>query len=255
MYARKAASPIKVKSRFCQVTLYLREVKNACLNGWKRKDRSKIIYFTELPLISQNFSVVERGCFKPAIWDDAMLERDEALALVKKNISKKNVIYHMLAVEALMRALARYFGEDEELWGLVGLLHDIDYEKTENTPEKHSFLAEDTLKGLVQQEVIRAIKTHNHPYTHVMPETRMEKTLIASDAMSGLLVACALVMPSRKLADVKVETIAKKFKDKDFARGADRERIAVCEQIGIPKCKFFEICLEGLKPMASQIGL
>ena len=184
-----------------------------------------------------------------------MLTRNEALNLVRKNVTKRNVVYHMLAVEAIMRGLAKYSGENEELWGLVGLLHDIDYEKTENTPEKHSLLAEDMLRGLVSQAVIRAIKTHNHQYTNVTPETRMEKALIASDAISGLLVACALVMPSKKLSDVKVETVAKKFKDKDFARGADRERILVCEQIGIPKEKFFEISLEGLKPAASQIGL
>lgn len=187
--------------------------------------------------------------------DDFMLTRNEALNLVRKDVTKRNVVYHMLAVEAIMQALAKYSGENEVLWGLVGLLHDIDYEKTENTPEKHSLLAEGMLKGLVSQEVIRAIKTHNHQYTNVTPETRMEKALIASDAISGLLVACALVMPSKKLSDVKVETVAKKFKDKDFARGANRERILVCEQIGIPKEKFFEISLEGLEPVASQIGL
>jgi putative nucleotidyltransferase with HDIG domain len=161
----------------------------------------------------------------------------------------------MLAVEAIMRSVARYFGEDEENWGLVGLLHDIDYEKTEATPEKHSLLAEEMLRGLLPDELVRAIKTHNSKYTGIMPEKRMEKALVASDAISGLLVACALVMPSKKLADAKVESVAKKFKDKDFARGAERDRIAVCEEIEIPKEKFFEITLNGLKESASQIGL
>ena len=184
-----------------------------------------------------------------------MLKRDEAFGLVKKNVAKKNVVYHMLAVEAIMRGLAKYLEEDETIWGLVGLLHDIDYEKTETTPEKHSLLAEDMLKGLVSDEIIRAIKTHNHLYTQVMPQTRMEKALIAADAVSGLLIACALVMPSKKLADVKVESVAKKFKDKDFARGADRERIVVCEEIGVPKEKFLEIALNSLKGSAAQIEL
>jgi len=184
-----------------------------------------------------------------------MLTRDEAFSLVKKNVSKRNVIYHMLAVEAIMRGMAKHLGEDETVWGLVGLLHDVDYEKTEKTPEKHSLIAEDMLKGLVSDEIIRAIKTHNHLYTQIVPKTRMEKALIASDAVSGLLVACALVMPSKRLANVKVESVTKKFKDKDFARGADRERIAVCEEIGIPKEKFFEIALNGLKESAAQIGL
>jgi hypothetical protein len=184
-----------------------------------------------------------------------MLTRDEALNLVKKNVTKRNVVYHMLAVEAIMRSVAKHFGEDEDKWGLVGILHDVDYEKTEATPEKHSLLAEEILKGFVPDELIKVIKTHNFKYTGVMPETHIEKTLIASDAISGLLVACALVMPSKKLADVKVETVSKKFKDKDFARGADRERIIVCEEIGIPREKFFEIALDGLKSVAAEIGL
>jgi putative nucleotidyltransferase with HDIG domain len=184
-----------------------------------------------------------------------MLTRNEALNLVRKNVTKKNVIYHMVAVEAIMRSVAKHFGEDEDQWGLIGILHDVDYEKTEATPEKHSLVAEEILKGVVPDELMKAIKTHNFKYTGVMPETRMEKALIASDAISGLLVACALVMPSKKLADVKAETVAKKFKDKDFARGAERERILVCEEIGIPRERFFEIALDGLKNVAAEIGL
>jgi len=184
-----------------------------------------------------------------------MLTRQEAFSLVKKNVSKRNVIFHMLAVEAIMRSAARHFGEDEEHWGLIGLLHDIDYEKTERTPEKHGLLAEEMLKGLVPENVIRAVKTHNSQHTGVKPESLVEKALVACDAISGLLVACALVMPSKKLAEVKVETVAKKFRDKDFARGADRERISMCEEIGVSKEKFFEMSLDGLKSIASEIGL
>jgi len=184
-----------------------------------------------------------------------VLTREEALALIEKNVTKKNVVYHMLAVEAIMRGVAKHFGEDEGKWGLIGLLHDIDYEKTEAAPEQHSLLTAEILKGLVPDKLVKAIKTHNFLHTGVKPETHMEKALIASDAISGLLVACALVMPSKKLADVKVESVAKKFKDKDFARGADRERILVCEEIGIPRGKFFEIALNGLKDSAAQIGL
>ena len=184
-----------------------------------------------------------------------MLTREEAFKLVKKNVTKRNIVYHILAVEAIMKSLAKHFGKDEYLWGLTGLLHDIDYEKTEGKPEKHTVLAEDILKGLVPKEVIRAIKAHNHQYTQIKPETKMEKGLIASDAVSGLLVACALVMPSKKLADVKVKTVMKKFKAKDFARGVDRNRLLFCEEIGISREKFFEIALNGLKNISSEIGL
>ncbi|RLI41147.1 phosphohydrolase, partial [Candidatus Bathyarchaeota archaeon] len=111
------------------------------------------------------------------------------------------------------------------------------------------------LKGKVSEEILRAIKAHNFERTHVMPETRMEKALIACDAISGLLIACALVMPSKKLRDVKVKTVKKKFKDKDFARGADRKRILFCEEIGVPKEEFFDISLKGLQDIASELGL
>jgi len=185
-----------------------------------------------------------------------VLTREEALSLVKKNVAKRNFVYHMLAVEAIMKSVAKHFGEDDHLWGLTGLLHDIDYGKTENTPEKHALLAEEILKEYpLPNELVRAIKAHNYQYTHIKPESRMEKALIACDAISGLLVACALVMPSKKLADVNVETVIKKFKAKDFARGVDRERILFCEGIGIPREKFFEIALDGLKNISSEIGL
>ena len=162
----------------------------------------------------------------------------------------------MLAVEAIMKSVAKHFGEEEHPWGLIGLLHDIDYGKTEGTPEKHAVLAEEILKEFnLPEEVIRTIKAHNYQYTHIKPETRMEKALIASDAISGLLVACALVMPSKKLEDVTVETLTKKFKAKDFARGVSRERILFCEEIGISKEKFFEIALNGLKGISAEIDL
>jgi putative nucleotidyltransferase with HDIG domain len=184
-----------------------------------------------------------------------MLTREQAFALVRQNISKKNVIYHVIAVEAIMKALARSSEENEEKWGLTGLLHDVDYEKTEATPELHSLLAEGILKEQIEPDMIKAIKTHNFEHTGVKPENKMEIALIAADAVSGLLVACALVMPSKKLADVKVESVSKKFKDKDFARGADRQRMLYCELLGLSKERFFEIALNGLKEYASQIGL
>jgi len=184
-----------------------------------------------------------------------LLTRVQALEIINKNVQKKNVIYHMIAVEAVMRALAKHSAEDEEKWSMVGLIHDIDYEKTESTPQKHSLIAETMLKDIAEADVVRAIKSHNFEHTGAKPETKMEKALIAADAISGLLIACALVKPSKKLADVNVETVAKKFKDKDFARGAHRNRILYCEQIGIPKEQFFEIALNGLKESASQIAL
>ena len=184
-----------------------------------------------------------------------MLTRDEALDLVKANISKKNVVFHMIAVEAVMRGLAKHLGEDEALWGLTGLLHDIDYEKVDGEWKKHGVLAEEILKGRVSEKTIQAIKSHNHENTGVAPKNRLDKALIASDSISGLLVACALVMPSKKLCDVKVKSVRKKFKSKDFAKGVSRERIKFCEKIDVPIDQFFEISLESLKQYAEEIGL
>jgi putative nucleotidyltransferase with HDIG domain len=183
------------------------------------------------------------------------LNREEALELVKTNVRNQNIVRHMIAVEGIMKTLAEYFGEDECLWGVTGLVHDIDYEKTAENFEKHGILAEEMLKGKVPKETLRAIKAHNHEYSGVLPESRLEKGLIASDAVSGLIVACALVMPSKKVKDVDVKTVIKKFKDKDFARGADRQRIIVCEELGISKEEFFGIALKGIQNVSQDLGI
>jgi putative nucleotidyltransferase with HDIG domain len=184
-----------------------------------------------------------------------MLKKEEAIKLVEEKVIKKNIFYHSLAVGALMKSLAKFLNEDEEKWELTGLLHDIDFGITEKNPEKHGVLAEEMLKGLVPEEIIKAIKSHNFEATQVLPNSAMEKALIACDAISGLLIACALVMPSKKIKEVKLQTVIKKFKDKDFARGANRNRILFCEDLGIPKEKFFEICLNALKSIDEKIGL
>jgi len=172
------------------------------------------------------------------------LNREEAVALVRSNVKSQNIFRHMLAVEAIMRVLAEHLGEDEGLWGLTGLVHDIDYEKTVDNFKEHGVLAEELLKGKVPEEVLRATKAHNHENTGVNPETGLEKALIASDAVSGLIVACALVMPSKKAKDVKVRSVRRKFQDTDFARRADRKRIVACEELGIPFEEFLEIALK-----------
>ena len=184
-----------------------------------------------------------------------MLGREDALKLLRENVRNEKMILHMIAVGAIMRELARYLGEDEDLWELVGLLHDIDYERTKDDPSRHGLVAEEILGSLVSDDVLRAIKSHNYENTGVEPRTRMEKALIASDAVSGLIIACALVMPSKKLEEVKVKTVKKKFKQKDFARNVSRERILFCEQIGIPMEKFFELALNALKGVSDELGL
>ncbi len=183
------------------------------------------------------------------------MDKDEALRLVEENVSDRRIVLHMIAVSAIMRALARYLGEDEEEWGLVGLLHDIDYERTKADPARHGLEAENILRGRVSEEVLRAIKAHNFENTGVKPETRLENALIAADAVSGLIIASALVMPHKKLEEVRVETLEKKFRQKDFARRVSRERIMFCEKLGLSREKFFELALEALKGISGELGL
>jgi len=188
-----------------------------------------------------------------------MMNREEALRLIKQNITKGNLIKHMFAVEAIMRKCAEFLKEngedvDVEKWTLLGLIHDIDFEKTPE-PEKHCTVAAEILQGKVDEEIIRAIKAHNFENLGVQPESKMEYCLIAADAISGLIIAAALILPSKKLNDVKIESISKKFKKKDFARMCSRENMLYCEKVGIPKEKFFEISLKALQEISDSLGL
>ena len=180
--------------------------------------------------------------------------REEAIELVKKHVKKENNIKHMLAVGAVMKKLALRLSEDERKWEVTGILHDIDFEACSGLGD-HTLVASRILEGLVEDDVIQAIKAHNYENTGVMPDSKFKKALIASDAVSGLVVAAALVMPSKKLKDVTVETLMKKYKSKDFAKGADRGRIASCAEIGIPVEEFLGIALESMQKIAGEIGL
>jgi len=142
--------------------------------------------------------------------EGGIMNRDAAIMLLQSNVKRRNIFRHMLAVEAIMRGLAEYLGEDEDLWGLTGLIHDIDYEKTADNFKEHGILAQEILKGKVPDESLRAILAHNYENTGVKPKTTLDKALIAADAVSGLIIACALVMPSKKVMDVKLRTVERK---------------------------------------------
>ncbi|MFH1473340.1 MAG: HDIG domain-containing metalloprotein [Candidatus Aenigmatarchaeota archaeon] len=183
------------------------------------------------------------------------MDREEALSLIKEGTDKKNLIKHMLAVEAIMKGAAEFLGDDIEKWDMTGLLHDVDFEKTEENPKEHGVMAETILEGKVDKEIIDAIKSHNFEYTGVQPKTKMDFALIAADAVSGLIIANALIISSKKLADITPENVAKRFKEKDFARRCRRELILYCEKVGIPKEKFFEISLKALQNISDELGL
>jgi predicted hydrolase (HD superfamily) len=182
------------------------------------------------------------------------MDRAEALDLVRKHVSKENNLKHMMAVGAVMRETAVRLDRDPVLWEITGILHDIDFEKCHGM-EDHALIARDLLRGLVLEDVIQAILAHNHLATGVAVDNELKRGLVAADAVSGLVTACALVVPSKKLAEVKVSSIIKKFGNKDFARGVDRERIMVCEQLGLPRDEFLKVALEGMLKRADDLGL
>lgn len=182
------------------------------------------------------------------------MNRMDAILLVRSHVKKENNVKHMIAVGAVMRATAARLGEDQDRWELVGLLHDIDFEKCQGL-EDHTLVAKDLLKGLVDDEMVETIMAHNHENTGVALNTVVKRALVASDAASGLVVATALVMPSKKLAEVKPDSLVKKYKTKEFARGAERSRIAVCETFGLGVGEFLATALEGMKGVSGDLGL
>ncbi|NLA05950.1 MAG: HDIG domain-containing protein [Firmicutes bacterium] len=183
------------------------------------------------------------------------MEREEALSLVKQEVKNKNLIKHMLAVEAVMRRLAAELGQDEELWALAGLLHDLDYDKTVDRPEQHGLLGAQILeeKGL-PEELVRAVKAHN-PALGVARESLMDKALFAADPVTGLLVAAALVHPQKKLAAIDLDFVLNRFKEKSFARGANREQIESCSELDLSLEQFLALSLEAMQAAAADLGL
>lgn len=177
-----------------------------------------------------------------------------AMKLLDENVSNENLKKHMIAVSAIMRGLATKFGEDEEMWALTGLLHDIDYERVGGDMRKHGLVSAEMLEGRLPEECLHAIRAHNER-TGVKAESLLDKSLLSADAISGLIVAAALVMPNKRLSEVRVKTLKKKFRDKSFARNIDRSKIKVCEEAGLGFEEFLETALKSLQKVSDKLGL
>lgn len=188
-----------------------------------------------------------------------MITREKALEILHEHMKSPNLRRHCYAVEAVMRALARYFKEDEEKWGIVGLLHDGDYEETKDKPEEHTLLMHQWLKeaGETDEEILHAILTHNYAHTgKTPPNTRMEWALYTCDELTGMIVAVALVRPDKRLASVTVDSVVKKWNEKSFAAGVKREQIELCEEkLGITLHEFIRIALEAMQGIAEDLAL
>jgi putative nucleotidyltransferase with HDIG domain len=180
--------------------------------------------------------------------------RADALALMHEHVQSESLRRHMYSVEAACRAYAREWGEDEETYGLAGLLHDFDYEAH---PDEHPLFGADVLreKGY-PEKVVRAVLSHYAARTGVQPESRLERTLHACDEITGLITAAALVRPSRSVMDLEAKSVLKKMKDRAFAAGVDRDEVrSAAEALGVELAEHVQFVIEAMRGVADELGL
>jgi predicted hydrolase (HD superfamily) len=201
----------------------------------------------------------ERWCFRVAsrsiVVPEVIPSREDAFSLLKEYNQSDGLIKHALAVEAVMRYCARKHGQDEEQWGLIGLIHDLDYERF---PDQHCRKTEEILKSKNwPAQYVRAVVSHGWGIcTDVEPKTEMEKVLYAIDELTGLVAATALVRPSRSVMDMKAKSVKKKWKDKAFAAGVNRDVIQKgAEMLGIELGELITDVIMGMREVAEEIGL
>jgi len=183
-----------------------------------------------------------------------MKTREYYIELLSKHISNPKMIAHSIASEAVLRALAKKFGEDEDLWGIAGLLHDIDVEITNGDSKKHAIVGAEMLSDELPPLAVDAIQMHNEYATGLQRTTRFQHALAAGETITGLIFATAMVYPDKKIDSVKVKSITKRMKEKMFAASVNRETIMECEKIGITIDEFAEISLAALRPIAADLG-
>lgn len=186
------------------------------------------------------------------------MERSKALELLHSKMQSVNLRRHCYSVAAVMMALAKHFGEDEEKWGVVGLLHDGDYEFTKDDPANHAKLMAQWVRDLgeTDEELLTGIESHGWFHEGKKPKTKMQWALFCCDELTGLIVAVTLVRPTKKLADISVENVLDKWNSKSFAAGVKREDIEHCEkELGIKLPEFIEIALKAMQGISSELGL
>jgi putative nucleotidyltransferase with HDIG domain len=184
------------------------------------------------------------------------MNRDDAEELLKKYVKNERMLDHSFASEAVLRALARRLGRDEETWGLAGLLHDIDIEVVGGDLARHGLEAVRILaEAGIDPEIVDAVKMHNEAVCGETRHMEFQHALAAGETVTGLIVATALVYPDQKIAGVKVKSITKRMKEKAFAASVHRETIRECEKIGLPLDEFVGIALSAMQGIAGRLGL
>jgi predicted hydrolase (HD superfamily) len=184
-----------------------------------------------------------------------MISREEAVQLLKENVSSENMLKHSFASEAVMRGIAKRLGKNEEEYGIAGLLHDIDVEITNADPFTHGPYAEKLLKGKITDEMLDAIVMHNEVATGKERSTTFQHALAAGETITGLITATTLVYPDKKISSVKPKSVTKRMKQKAFAASVKRENILECEKTGIPLHEFVEISIEAMTEISEVLGL
>ncbi len=181
------------------------------------------------------------------------MDREKALELVRKHLSNENLVKHSLAVEACMREFAGKFGEEVEKWSLAGLLHDLDYDYTANDPDNHTLKTVEMLKEYyLDGDILNAIKAHNEK---AEKKSKMDVALYTVDPTTGFITACALMHPSKKLENINLKRMKKRFKAKAFAKGASREQMQECTKMDIELDDFLVTCLSAMQKISGQLGL
>ncbi len=187
-----------------------------------------------------------------------MIDRKEALKLVKKYVKTENSVKHMIATEAIMRKMADYFDEDEDLWGVAGLLHDIDMEEVDymNEPKKHGPKSIEILKeeGVEDERILDAVLAHN-PDAGKDADSLMEKVIRAADPLTGLIVASVLISPEKDINKIGADFVMRRFDENSFARGADRDVIKTCKNFDVELDEFIKLGLEAMQSISGELGL
>jgi len=194
--------------------------------------------------------------------EDLGITKQQADKLVEEYIKEPMTELHLLETEAIMRELAKYLNEDEEKWGIVGLLHDIDWDLTKNNQEQHCIKAQEILREAGATDfLIETIISHGYD-NETIPnlkdkkrKTTIQHCLVAAETLTGIIVASALVQPDKKLSSVQLPSLKKKFKSKSFAANCNRDLVAECEVTGISIDNFLEIGLRALQKISSKLGL
>ncbi len=184
------------------------------------------------------------------------MDRSQALALLREHCPDQRLQRHCLASEAVLKALARRLGHDEELWGLAGLLHDLDYDETAQDMARHGLVSAEVLAPLgLPAEALGAIKAHNAENLGLSRSSPLDIALTCGETITGLVMATAMVYPDKKLSSVKPKSVVKRMKEKAFAASVNRDHILLCEQLGVPLADFAALAVAAMQPISEDLGL